>query len=264
MSDRDDLLPRFDLPPVVEVALAVQFPEPLSFGATDVNWVAEMWSDEFPNCEVRESKEPFEPYHGISNEPQETALDRLWLTDSSDSRAVQLQPDRLTVNWQKTESTGQYPHYGNIEGFLIEAWAGLERLADRLGDPVPRVDVCDVLYVNRLRGPEGWHEHDDTARLIEPWNGWYSDGYLPEPSAFSLHLHYHLDDRGWLNIDTWEASDEEGDMLMLLLQSRGRLPEEACGFDDAVEFMRAAHEWIVRGFASVTTLRAHQAWERFR
>ena len=89
-----------------------------------------------------------------------------------------------------------------------------------------------------------------------------SDEFLPENPHEGFLLHCHLPDgRGWLNIDAWTTDTRTDERLMVLtLVSRGSASSP--NLDGSLDFMDLAHEWIVRGFTSVTTMEAHKKWRR--
>ena len=52
---------------------------------------------------------------------EETETPRLWLMNEQGSQLLQLQQDRLVVNWRRLPSDIPYPHYESIREFLVEA-----------------------------------------------------------------------------------------------------------------------------------------------
>ena len=52
---------------------------------------------------------------------EETETPRLWLMNEEESRLLQLQQDRLVVNWRKLPSDTPYPHYQSICGVLVSS-----------------------------------------------------------------------------------------------------------------------------------------------
>lgn len=258
--------PDYRHPPVTEVALAVQFAEPLPLGPAGIEPMAEVWADILPVSSKRDALPPMNPYVGTEDGAAASApTERLWLTDDVGNRVVQFQSDRLTVNWQKGDPSDEYPRFEAIREFFVDAWRRLGARVEADGLAAPEPDVCDVMYVNRLGAAQGWSGHSDTAALLSPWSGSHSDDFLPEPEMTAIYLHYHLPTFGWLNVEAWDAVDEdENELLALYLQSRGRLPEEDGNLDGALRFMEVARDWIVRGFTSVTTARGHEIWGRFQ
>ena len=260
MSDPE--LPEYDSPPVVEVSLAVEFAEPLAFSDAGLRAAAATWNDDFPVCEEREALAPLEAAFHVDTGTLSEGL-RLWMATADGDRVVQLQQDRLTVNWQKQAPDDAYPRFARIRGLFLDAWERLLEVCATGDLPAPVPSGCDVLYVNSLGVEQGWTGPDDTALLLAPLSGEHSDEYLPTPSFSSMLWHYHVGDEGWLNVEGWGALDgDDNSVLALYLQARTFLDEDDRTLNDALAFMDEAHEWIVRGFTSVTSQHAHAIWGR--
>ena len=268
VSPHNQPLPEYERPPVVEVALAIQLERAIGFKSLHLANVAASWADEFPSVEERAplplmGPDPDDPDVSLelSDEPQ---TPRLWLQNEAGNRVLQLQQDRIVVNWQKGEGDDPYPRYATIRESLVDAWGRLSEAIDDLRLNVPAPSICEVLYVNHLGADQGWRSAGDTAVLIAPWGGTMTDGFLPENPHGGFLLHYHLPGgRGWLNIDAWTTDVLDDERLMVLtLVSRGGATSP--DLDGALDFMDLAHEWIVKGFTSVTTTEAHNKWRRMK
>ena len=115
---------------------------------------------------------------------------------------LQLQQDRLVVNWRRLPSDIPYPHYESIREFLVEAWNRLTAVVHDLGRTVPEPSICEVQYVNHLDKHSGWRSVGDTPAVIAPWDGSMSDEFLPPAREAGLSLLFELPDgRGWLAVD---------------------------------------------------------------
>ena len=238
----------------------------MGFKSLDLAAIAASWADDFPSVEERAPL----PMMGPDPDDPEVSLEvsdeaqapRLWLQNEAGNRVLQLQQDRIVVNWQKGGSDDAYPRFATIRKSLVEAWDRLNQTMCDLQREVPSPSICEVLYVNHLGADQGWRSAEDTAALIAPWGGTMSDEFLPENPRGGFLLHYHLPDgRGWLNVEAWTTGTRTDERLMVLtLVSRGRASSP--NLDGALDFMDLAHEWIVRGFTSVTTMEAHKKWRR--
>ena len=269
MADQSQL-PEYDQPPVVEVALAVEFKQSVNFRALDLGRLADAWKDILPHAEER----PLLPRMGLPSEDlldtlfeiEETASNppRLWLQNHSGDRVAQIQHDRLVVNWRKGDLGGEYPRYETIRESIQDSWRRLTTACSELGHDEPIPSLCEVQYVNQLGAEQGWNSPQDTENLIVPWSGIGDDEFLPHDhlSGFGLHCHFPEERDGWLTIDGWTSGDSETKMMTLGLTSRGRALSE--DLDSALSFMDTAHVWIVRGFTAVTTSEAHKIWRRTR
>ena len=268
--DRHSPPPEYARPPVVEVALAIEFEQTVNFRALDLGRLAAAWADILPQAEER----PLLPRMGLPSEDlldtlfeiEETASNppRLWLQNDTGDQVLQIQHDRLVVNWRKGHLGHPYPRYETIRETLRDAWQRWAAVCADLGHDEPKPFLCEIQYVNHLGTEQGWDSPQDTARLIVPWHGMGDNDILPSDhlSAFNLHCHFPEDREGWLSIDGWTADGSENRTMTLNLTSRGRALSE--DLDSALEFLDVAHIWVVRGFTAVTTPEAHAIWRRTR
>ena len=255
-------LPEYERPPVTEVALTVQLDDDIGFRFLDLAGVAACWAEELPDVQERDRL----PRLGADPDELDMTLDlaetrytpRLWLQNEPGDHVLQLQQDRIAVNWSKSESDDDYPRYETIKAFLVEAWRRLEAKLDDLGLTMPPPSVCQVMYVNELGASQGWKSSADTTKLISPWGGSMSDNFLPADRHEGLLMHFHLPgDQGWMNING-RTADLDDRIFVLTLVSEGWPPSP--DLDGVLGFMDLAHEWIVKAFTSVTTEEAHREW----
>ena len=109
-------LPKFDNPPVVEVALSVQF-ERLSISAAHIGLVWQKFRDRFPNIEekpeIEAAIEQFGPPErkgpGVRFEVGVMPIPRFWFVNQDGSELVQVQRDRFIRNWRKKDGGPGYP-----------------------------------------------------------------------------------------------------------------------------------------------------------
>ena len=268
MRPPEGQLPAYDRPPVVEVALAIQFESAIGYRSVDLARIAERWQDTLPNVSERP------PLGPMAVEPEspsvafkvsdETETPRLWLQNEEGSQLLQLQQDRLVINWRKLPEDTPYPRYGTIRAFLVEAWDRLSRVVERLDLTLPPPSICEVLYVNRAEAESVHDSTDEMSTIVAPWTGSVSDNFLPTPAGAGFFARFELPDRrGWLAIEGQSGQSGDGRWVTgLNLVSRGWASSP--DLDGALDFMDLAHEWIVRGFTCITTAAAHERWGRTR
>ena len=257
--------------------MAVEFEQPIQFRALDLGQLAAAWADWLPLSQERrvlermgprEDKDLLDQWFESLADPSGVIAPapRLWLTNHAGDEVVQVQHDRLVVNWRR-KGSGEYPRFHAVLKMLGEAWQRLGAVCDEFGYPVPVPELCEIQYINRLGIDEGIHTSEDMASMIIPWNGIADNEFLPESylGGFNLHCHFPQDREGWLDIDGWTTAsdaDEGSEIMMLNLTSRGYAQEN--DFESALAFFNVAHVWIVRGFAAVTSPYAHEIWGRKR
>lgn len=97
--------PDFTKPPVVEVVCGVLFDPPVEFMLPHIGRFSERLGREFPNISEVNSLPPV--IETFKDRPQNLVfarppLPRVWFENAAGDQLVQLQRDRLLVNWKKT------------------------------------------------------------------------------------------------------------------------------------------------------------------
>lgn len=258
-------LPDFERPPLVEVALSVQF-EPLSLQTKHLALLWEMcreyfpeWQDQPPIAPSFESLEPG-PFGFAAVSPV-----RAVFRNASATELKQYQGDRFVRNWTKSESAPDYPRYHSIRAPFAGDFEELMSFAreNDLGRVIP--NQCELTYVNLI--PLALGRNEALSQILHPWAGTYSDAFLRAPEAMDLALHFPVTKRGdepvgrlhvHASVVTHRGTQEKS--VQLTLTTRGQ-PFSA-DVNGVLEFLDLGREHIVKGFASITTPQMHQFWGR--
>ena len=276
MGSTDRPLPDFERPPVVEVALGLQYDDLPGLNAVQI---AAFWMDrlqsEFPEVTeqppLANSEEEFGPPAGrgipLSIQAGPPPL-RFWMSNEDKTVLVQIQRNRFVFNWRRGEGAdGEYPRYPFVkEQFLRHLGELMEFVTDReLG--AFGFKQCEVTYVNEIRAPgeDGGHAFvGDFLALQGSTNGEFLGGMesaeisyhyvMTEPDGADAVGRLHATASPRLRADSMEA------VYLLQMVARGR--PLGPGPDGAVAFLDLGHEYIVRGFADITTRRMHGIWGR--
>jgi uncharacterized protein (TIGR04255 family) len=276
MTRSDAGLPDFERPPVAEVVLACGFDAVdglntaalFQFGFQELN-------ETFPNIEEQPPYFPtLEKFDGAGDEPlvqlvTERPPSRLWYRNETGTRLVQLQRDWLACNWQNAGGMDPYPRYPVVEAFFVDT---LHQLGDFLSrrDLAPiRPTSCEVTYVNHIFPVAGiWSGHGELEHVLRIVGSPDPAGFLPRPEGGQFQYRFVIPDSegapvGRLHVTAQPAlrREDASPALLLTLTARGR-PVDGEGEPGVLNFLRLGHEWVVRGFADVTTADMHQAWGR--
>jgi len=274
MSGFGSLLPDYAKPPVVEVVFAVGL-GPLPLTVVDLSrFGLEHLGDAFPTMSeqppVQMVIESFDravqmivPTLALLSGPPPI---RLWFQSRDGVRLVQLQRDWLACNWQGASSGLPYPRYESNEAFFLETWDGFSQFAEGLTHGRASVTQCELTYINHIAADgELWARHGQMNEVIRLAGK--AGSFLPEPEDAQLVFRYRINsdgrDVGRLFVQAAPAfrAEDRAPVIQLQITARGApLGEGRAGI---VEFFRLAHEWIVDGFAAVTTDSAQELlWER--
>ena len=263
-------LPKYAKPPVIEVALSVQF-DRLDITAAHLGLIWQKYRERFPTIQEKPELEsvierfgpPTKVVPAVRFEVGTMPIPRNWFVSESGNELVQVQRDRFIRNWRKTEGGPDYPSYEKLRQKFVDDWELFVRFvtAEIKASVVP--NQCEVTYVNIL-------EDMQTAQLprLVAWvSGRCSDGYLGDPDDAELTLRYILKDEsdhpwGRLHIAATPAikASDGKPVVRLSVTARGapRQKDESA----VLEWLDKGHEAVVRSFTSITTKGMHAAWER--
>jgi uncharacterized protein (TIGR04255 family) len=274
----NQLLPEFENPPVVEVAVSVQFNQPvLDTPLLMLRWI--QVRDFFPNYEqappLRPSIETFEgpqkPRPQFEVQISELPpTPRLLMINESETDVLQIQEDRFGYSWRKLSSDHEYPRYISImEKFRRELDAFKSFLADEGQEALSPIQ-CEVTYVNVIVPEEGvWANHSELDRIIPSTAPRLSEGFLPAAEQTRFATQYVVFGgeknplgRLYVSVEPSYLLADEKPMYLMKLTFRGE-PRglEASGI---VESLDLGHEWIVRGFTTLTSREMHDVWRRMQ
>lgn len=255
----------------------MQFREPLVDLQT-VGAFAQKVGTEFPNQSQQQPAESIEPEtfdlapknappFRIQFQPQ-VPLPRIWFESKNQERLIQLQADRLSVNWRLMggDST-RYPRYSKLRQVFQTQLKRLGAIVEQRGLGL-NASACEVLYVNPVE-PKGKAEvgtHPDLATVLNRLRRPPKGAFLGQPEDSQLQARWRIpgeSDRpaGRLYLSAVPAlSDEERPIY--LVQMMGRTTPTTPELKGVMDALDLGHEWVVRGFSDVTTNAMHQIWER--
>lgn len=267
------VLPDFEKPPVSEVAISVEFQRLSNWRSPHAGLFWASIASEYPNTEVQppipsQIEKYGDEFWQQPREPRVELVDpentRSWFLADPPTRLVQVQHDRFIVNWRKVTGAEQYPRYAkDIRPRFVNEWHRFKKFVTehQLGDF--DVKQCEVTYVNDIGKGDAWQSFSESLKLFSPWWGKGTEGFLPPPESLNVAGSFLIpDERGRLHfaarhvirkIDLQEA-------IQLRLTARGK--PESSKDEDLLSWIDMGHDWIVRGFADLTSPIAHQFWQR--
>jgi uncharacterized protein (TIGR04255 family) len=244
--------------------------KPVHFGLL---W--ERWRDRYPNTEYHPPLAPVVELFGPEGLGRaslriesEFPVGRCWYLAADGHRLVQVQPDRLILNWRKLDTDTEYPSYNALRNdFMRELGVLLAFIAEYdLGEFQPV--QCELIYFNHLFAGQGWNARSDLANVLAPWSGRTTEAYLPDLEDARLAWQYRFVEQerplGRLHVSLQSAFRTADGLPLFVLELTGRGAPIGKGVDGVLAFTDRAHEWIVNGFTAITTEHMHTIWERQR
>jgi len=150
-----DGLPSFDRPPVVEVAVGVYFLQlPDLTAVALVRLIDDLWQSGFP----RIVEQPGAPPLSAPGRPPAIAFQlqtgippmRLWSLTEDETSLIQVQHDRLLLNWRKIKDDDPYPRYRRLHEDFARIWREFSNYVEDRDYGVLQPSVAEVSFFNRV------------------------------------------------------------------------------------------------------------------
>lgn len=263
-------LPEYEKPPVREVVLGVHFKLLEGFGGPYVGLLWREFRQQFGKIEeqpllifrLERFGIPEVPEPPVTIDLLDKMQPRIWLVNDQGTELLQVQQDWFSHNWRKLKDDDEYPRYSTIRASFQEEIGKLSAFLQReqLGALVPV--QCEITYVNNIPEVSGENLED----LLTVFTNNFSDGFLRDPENPSVNLRFVMKEAGVpygrLHIAAVPIFMTQKGVpgYRLTLTARGKL--EGDDLDSILAFLDKGHEWIVRGFTSITTATMHEKWKR--
>lgn len=260
-------LPDFKNPPLNEVMVGVQFNPAIGYSQIRAGEVWELFKSEFPLTKEQPPLPPmFETFGVPFQQPFNFNMvtgaqhDRFWFVSKDQHELLQFQEDRLLHNWRKLPGgKREYPRFEKIiESFEAEL-TKLERYFQTLDPQILTYNQAEITYINHIVMPrEGVGSHHSD------WLNTFAFGEVDADDVNCTWRRVLYDQNApfaRLTLEAKTAVDiEQRKVLALTLTVRGS--PIGNGIAEIVDFIKLGREVIVHEFASITTTRAHEAWNR--
>jgi len=250
----------------VEVALGVQFRPLFGLRPIELGGLRERWRPRYP---LVQEQPPLPP--AIEGQDGASAVQfvvgpalqtRLWFLDEDQAELVQLQHDRLTVNWRQTQPGAAYPRYPRVRSVFRERFDELRSFAEESGIGAIDITQVEVSYINAV-DPGGAGGLNQILRAWTPT----AEHHLGEPEQARATLVFAVAGLGrpparlYVTIDPGQRPGG-GPVTFLTLSVRGA--PTGPQLDPALEFMDQAHDHVVHSFVELTPEVMHNSWQRLR
>lgn len=261
----------FEKPPVDEVVLSVLFQSLDSLLAPHLGQIwQEFKEDGFVGIEEQAPVSPVvEEFPSRIHEPQLQVLRapdlaRIWFIHEDKSQILQVQRNRFTFNWRKTDPNQQYPGFSSIcekfEDFYNRFCQIIKDM--KIGEVAPL--QYELTYIDQLRQGDGWGSLNEIGKI------------------YNLFIDFQQSNSFWLGAESlilrtsFTLSDLHG-RLHLTISNRIKMPEESQtlqtdftirGFPEntnytMIEWFKLAREQIRKKFVSLFTENIQtQIWGR--
>jgi uncharacterized protein (TIGR04255 family) len=266
-------LPSFERPPVNEVVLAVSFDRPQRMG---IAHLAAFWAEqlrgELPDVEEQPPfHRPIELLDTPNLQPISMQLldrppaPRLWAKSQDGTALAQLQTDWFAYNWRDLNATqAAYPRWPVVEGAFLRYFRLMTGFIEAEGFGPLTARQCEVTYINQIKPNGVWQSHGDLDKVLSVIGSAHE--FLPRPETTQTSVAFLITTegvrRGRLHVNVQPAFQREDNSPSVIVTITARGEPIGEGEDGIMAFLRLGHEWVVRGFAGVTTSDMHDEWGR--
>jgi uncharacterized protein (TIGR04255 family) len=257
-------LPEFEAPPVVEVALGVQFRILPALRGLALAPLRDRWRSRYPALE----EQPPLPSTIEGSVPGGPVVQlnvgfpsmRYWFLTEDGSELVQVQQDRLSVNWRDIGSGSSYPRYPAMRQTFVDRFDDLSAFLSQEALGTIRPTQVELNYVNAvsLEASEG----GKLERVLSTWHA-APNHHLGGPEQTRLEMSFQLKELGlgpsrlWVQIGPGQR-EPATPAILFTLTVRGTPTGE--GLSEVLSFLDDAHGHLVRSFAELTTPEMHAIW----
>ncbi|SBT91422.1 TIGR04255 family protein [Streptomyces sp. DI166] len=259
-------LPDFSEPPVVEVACGVKFRKVPELSGIRLAPLYDMWKSELPQIEEQPTLPSVES--GPAGSSPKIRVDfpslretRYWFHGENGNDLVQLQPDRLIVNWRSCGVGDTYPRFAYVLNHFSRRVADVSRFVEESFRSKLEILHVELSYINTLRAGESgqW----DLEDIFHTWPD-FATHHLGRPANSQIVFDFPIESTRTgrdfflrVSIEPGVVGDETpGAFLTMTTQGK----PSSTSVDGALDALKEAHDHLVRSFAEITTQTAHERW----
>lgn len=263
-------LPSFAEPPLEEVVFGVQF-EPLKqFTTTHPGLFWSRIRDRYPTVEDNPPLPHQKELPDLTPVPDQLQLRlakpnglRSWFIGKDKTQLVQLQRDQFLRNWRRVTGNEVYPRYATLRSLFADDWQEFVAFARDEGLGTPKIDQCELTYINHIDRGVGWNNYSDLGSVFTMIGLTQGGGLLSAPEVINWTGTYKLPDgRGRLVVEMVPAFRGRDLKMFVSLTLRVRGEPENGGSEAAFAWFELAHEWVVRAFDELTQPSMHAIWKK--
>jgi uncharacterized protein (TIGR04255 family) len=153
------------------------------------------------------------------------------------------------MNWRRRHGES-YLRYNETSGQFAEAFREFQSFCREVEIEEPKIDLCEVCYVNRIQPLDGQSLDQAIATVFGAGVLGLTADWLKPPAGITLNRRFDFSEqRGRLYAEASTANDPEGEFILLKMTAR----VDVSSTDDWFDRMRLAHDWVVNGFVAITS-----------
>ncbi|PWT80592.1 MAG: hypothetical protein C5B44_05175 [Acidobacteria bacterium] len=267
-------LPEFSRPPVTEVLISVEFVPIMNWQTPHAGLYWSKIRDRYPLTEVHPPLFPQLdlPSGDIFQTPPPrfefltpgADTNRMWFLSQDKTNIVQVQRDRFVINWRSVTGAETYPRFdAAVRPTFLREWAAFLEFLNEASLGVPEIKFCEVSYINDVVKGTDWGELDEAMTFFSFISSKQDRAALGSLETINIAGAFNMPgESGRLNFTLMHAlrQRDRAQIIQFALSARGRPATQS--HNDMLAWIGAGRECIVRGFAELTTTKAHKHWGR--
>lgn len=249
----------FERPPLNEVVFGAVFLPRGDMLIPHYGRLHDLLKAEYPNVEhalplVDPNQQPAtDPTTGIP-------LPRVWFVSEGGESLVQIQQDRIYVNWRQNDSASNvYPRFGVIRDRFFHAEATLNSMLEESSGLGLIPLRYDLTYINAIECSD--LSFEDVFTCLGVPAGTFR--HLGAPLTRNIHMQFpceSIDGTVSLRIDTAMRTSDQAPLIRFEIQVSTKPGNQSVSARD--RFFEAAHDVVLDTFKSATSARIRQtAWK---
>jgi len=261
-------LPKFKKPPVVEAFCGISFQELYGLHAPQLG---ELWNAirrDYPKIDTQPPIAPAPP----PNSSQQIIFQigaptqfRTWFMNDDNSILLQIQRDRLILNWRKSDDSSIYPSYTVLRRRFEKALNTFSTFIGKQNIGTLQLTGIEFGYVNLITLPRELTSIENFNEVFPILIFDKKSGILQSLSALNFQARFELPEKGQLHASIFSAQKptDGSPALRFDLVSRWFSPQMLQS--DMLPWLDMAHEMTVKTFVFLTSRQMQEVeWERYR
>jgi len=255
----------FLTPPLIEVSLGIVFDPLTEFHAAHFGRFWSKFADDYP--ETTDRTAIVTPPPGVQNSLTPIPigdwfrLPRVWFVHRNKSLLLQLQADRLYLNWLK-QPEGHFPRFSGLFPQFkshVDEWT---KFVESYGLGTLNLRQFEIVYTNHIYKGALWSGFAEAGNVLLPLAFDAKHVNLPAPTWIAWQNSYSFDDCDvTADIKSAMRSDTRQDLLQFEL--KGTSGERTVSFSSIEDWFAAANAHLERVFLALTSRQAqNEEWGR--
>ena len=264
--------PKFDNPPVRQVAIGIQFAALPNLRGAHFGLFWARLRDRYPRLgEAPPIAPAYETFGGLRAQQIQFQFSmpgttpRVLMESQDGQWVVQFQQDRFVLNWQSLDRF-PYPEWGDLHPRFSEELYGFVKFLndESLGELA--INQVELNYLNFIHTNETDNQHEQLAKITPLFRNVTTQVLDLEPDSIVLSYRRIMRrgqervGRTYVEFAPVVQPTSGEHIYSLNITSRG-LPASTSP-EAALEFLDEAHRAVVTSFAAVTNEELHREWGR--